>query len=660
MFDLSAPKILIAFLLLLVMSLWSWRFLKYSAFPKSSQQAIITLRWLSIILLLLLWFRFEYTFHQTRFEKPQIAVVIDNSQSMNFHGNGSEALIESIRTGPKLSFLRENALIHWYAGYDEAYSINYRQLNGLSFEGNYTNLAALLKNVVAKHPSGALEALILISDGQSGVGIPLPELQLSGFEKLIVIGVGDTLQDFLPKLYPSQNKIFASDADSIEIRFTMENPGAFPLSGKIFVSFESSDEKMMLPVNLDPGRQERFKVTFGPQKTGNTLTVWKFQRAGFDSLFTLKEKLPVTIRPYLYNLTLISDKPNPDAAFVREILRSDQRYLINNILLSELTDKTADSDLLLLFIAPGEENEILSRYSKSIPHAIFYQNHLEKIEWVEGYLMEAFYPFLLTGSDLENSQSNWRGLPPTVRSNKNLPGQKALISEKPPQETIISFGENGIYWGIQGMWRWNLAGYEKNWENHYRQHILKSVEWLLRQDQRKILQWKDGFATASRYETVTMPLIANLDEDTLKAKSRLVISVLDSAKSELWRQDIKTPKDENIIQWRSEQAGKFHLAAAIYSENTLLASDSAQLKITDISPEYETRGCDVKALRKLAEKHSGFFYYLSANDTIDYRPPQKKRELQWRFDAGADYRFLLILLIPAIAEWIIRKRNGGI
>ncbi len=660
MFDFSPFKIVIALLLLALLLFWSRRFLTYSPFPQKAKKAIMLLRWLTILLLLLLWFRFEYTFRQIRYEKPQVAIVIDNSESMRYHQPAAEKLLESLMNGTQLAWLRENAELHWYAGYDEAFPFKARRLTSLAFDGNYTNLAELLSNVADEYASGTLDGILLFSDGQSSVGIVPDELQLKGIGRLINIGVGDTLQELLPTILPSREKIFASDADTLKIRYALENRSPLPLSGQISVSLSNQSEKITLPVKLTPGRQETFQVKFPPQNVGNQLLEWQFRAAGTDSLIALSTKVPVKIRPYLYQLHIISEKPNPDAAFVRNVLSSADQYEIHNILMDELPEKPDQSDALLLFASPEKASEILTRFPADMPCAFFYQSDNSTIEWVENYLLEAYYPFLLTGTDLESSQSDWLALPPAILSHAALPGKALVMAEKPTPKTIISLTDRGIHWGIQGMWRWGLAGYEKSWQRLYHRHIIESVEWLVRQDQRDMLQWRDDFVAVSRYEQVRMQLSCNFTEETLREKSRLVITVLDENQSELWRQTISEPEDENIIEWRSEQAGKFTMAAALYSENTRLAADSAHIEVSALSPERESKGCDAATLKKMSAKNNGFFTAFSDDDTLDFYPSRKQMELHWRFDAGSDYRFLIILLIPAIAEWIIRKRNGGI
>jgi hypothetical protein len=661
MFDFSPVKILTAFLLLAVLSIWSWRFLKYSPFPKGARRAVFILRLLTVLFLLLLWFRFEYTFRQMRFEKPQVAVLIDNSESMRYHKTAPEAMIESLQKGPQLSFLRENAQIHWYAGHDEALSIPAGRLSSLAFDGNYTNLSALLSNVAKNHPTGTLDALILVSDGHSSVGLSPEDLGLKGIGRLIAIGLGDTLQAFLPGLILSQNKIFATDADTLDIRFTLENRNPRPLTGKISVMLTNQAEKVTLPVNLSPGRQEKFRARFAPRQAGNFLAEWQYTEAGADSAITLNTKVPVTIRPYLYKITIISEKPNPDAAFVRKILQSADHYQINNLLLSDFQDNPEKCDALLLFVSPGKAQELIATFAQGTPYAVFYQRETESIEWVERFNLEAYHPFLLTAGDLESTRSDWLNLPPAILSNPALPGKALVSAEKPLTGKVVSLSDDGgIYFGIQGIWRWNLAGFEKSWEKHYQRLILKSVDWLARLDQRKALQWKDDFVAISRYEKLTMPLICNLAEDSLRQNSRLVITVSDGDAGELWRQTISPPEEENLIEWQSDKAGKFHLAATLYSENARLATDSAEIDVGAISPEKESKVCDINTLRKLAENHNGFFVSFSNEDTLDYRPAQKQKELKWRFDAGSNVYFLIILLFPAIIEWIIRKRNGGI
>ena len=93
----------------------------------------------------------------------------------------------------------------------------------------------------------------------------------------------------------------------------------------------------------------------------------------------------------------------------------------------------------------------------------------------------------------------------------------------------------------------------------------------------------------------------------------------------------------------------------------LLESDTAKILIKENDMENLLTGCDVGILKQLAERHGGTYVHISDLDSLQQIISTDKRweQVSRVFIARRSYLLYALMFLMLCADWILRKRNGG-
>ena len=93
-----------------------------------------------------------------------------------------------------------------------------------------------------------------------------------------------------------------------------------------------------------------------------------------------------------------------------------------------------------------------------------------------------------------------------------------------------------------------------------------------------------------------------------------------------------------------------------------MQSDTARILIEENDMELRASGCDMNALQTLAQHHNGhYIHYSDLSDLPDMISTEKKwTTVTTLFIARNNYVLYVLMFLLLVADWVIRKRNGGI
>lgn len=249
-------------------------------------------------------------------------------------------------------------------------------------------------------------------------------------------------------------------------------------------------------------------------------------------------------------------------------------------------------------------------------------------------------------------------LPPVQTMQNDINGDVIVTTERERPLILEDNKNRSVIINASGLWRWNLAGYEKNWNGIYR-HIISGIaeKLMARRDKDFIAIHRDIY-TGSTYRDI--PVELDLYSDRLNPDEAFIrLTLSDSTFMEIGRRalDLHARVDPYVFS----EKGTYYIIADLFSQGILLESDTAHVVIEENDMELHFSGCNEPALKKLAQNHEGTFQRMNSPDSLEFTV---RTEKQWEsvsttFMARKSYWLFAIMFVLICADWIIRKRNGG-
>lgn len=368
--------------------------------------------------------------------KNKVALVFDSSKSMAIKAN-TKKRFEDVRT-----FLQENKT--FLERLEEDFDVDYLSFSnsgkikdvrsaeveaGIPLEGQSTDIAALLRELIKRYQGRHVSGILLFSDGRDTCGIPADE-KLEELEKLAK-GLPAPLFTFGPA--PEEFKDIAIKevvADSFafirnpwNIQVTVRVKGYDNVTLPVTLK-EGNKIILSKPLKVEPGK-EHYVVTMKatPYSTGSTLYTVTVPPLA-DELVSENNTASImlhVIRDKIRVLHLCG-RPSWDELFVRRILKKDPSIdLVSFFILRTPSDLVeAPSRELSLIPFPAEElfTQVLDSFDLVIfqnfdyrPYDSSYLRFAYYLENVREFVTETGGGFLMVGGDLAFSHGGYDHTP---------------------------------------------------------------------------------------------------------------------------------------------------------------------------------------------------------------------------------------------------------
>ncbi|MBN2780866.1 MAG: hypothetical protein JXR21_02745 [Candidatus Marinimicrobia bacterium] len=636
-------------MLLAFTALWLVRHHLNTFYPPKIRLVLSILRGLTLVLLALLLLDMKITGTRMQKQDPALAIVWDLSRSMRYAGGPTFSPADFLQSDAYRHLRREFRVDH-IAGMRSPEILTESELRRSPLEENFTDCGKLLRYAEARAVYGQA---ILISDGQSYLGESLEAIRLSKDMRVHSLRVGAAATGGAPLLRGVRLPDPLFRGDSAEAVWTLHNDLSEPFSGLIAIT-EGEKEIFRETVDLPAGRMREFATLLAPEHEGPQ--VWRWHFIDGDDKILLGTR-SATVRPSRIRVLCDDDPADRDLAMVATVLGREERIELfrRESWEREHPDETPD---LLIQIWHPQQQPLLYR---DIPAILFYREKGDAYTPAADLRISEYRPYLMFTPDPAENETYWRQLPPLHAAPYSGEG-RTLVSTSSGQPVIVEDLTNRrIIIPAAGLWRWQLAAYRKPWEGAYGHLILGLVRDILSADGTGIISFDKDEYTATQYFPLQFSLGVRDPCRFRDVSARISISLLDTALNELRR--IDPPLNAAIHEaFTLADSGAYVLSAQLFANGQTVDRDTARVRIFANDQESAMQGCDTGALIMLSSRHGGVSFSLAEADSLRAHVRGEKTwvRVTRSFEARKAWGFYLLMFLMMCADWILRKRNGGI
>lgn len=647
-------------------------------------------------------------------DPPVVAVLIDNSQSMTIKdrtGPRDHALKTAVHS-PVWDRVKAEGTLDYFLFDGKARRVTSVQDDSLSLGGQATDIAGALKFLKQASLTSNLQAIVLMTDGNSTVGMnPLYEAKDLGIP-VFTIGIGDTSdqKDILIRKVLANEITYAGSKVPVHvivhsagfggerIQVSLRQEGVV-LDQKSLV-LESGIQDYLVPLSFVSDKEGIQRVDADISELAGELTTHN-NRSSFI-VKVLKSKL---------HITLIAGAPNQDVACLKDILEHDTKVNLTSFIEREdgifyegnLTQKElTETDCLLLAGFPTRQTN--SQVVQTIMNAVNAGKPIltlfsRTMDYEKLYAFNSVLPFQIENvnsnelqifADIPQAQRNnsiiqignaaqafqlWSKLPPIFQLQGTYRGKvesdiiattrfQSVVTNNP---LIVSRNVNkrkSLSILGYGIWRWNmLSSPGTGTDNVLGIFLNNAFRWLTTQeDSRRIVvqPTKHSFTTQDPVE-----FTAQIYDDKYQPLEDVQVDVY-TQRGNTTNQLILNSLGSGQYQGAYDQlpAGEYKFSATVKLNGVIIGTDQGVFSVGGVNAEYIDTKMNKSLLQQIAIQTDGR-YYESYNiealpQDITASPHFKQRELQKSTDIelwNSRWILALVILIFSI-EWFLRKRSG--
>lgn len=646
--------------------------------------------------------------------QPVIAVIADNSQSMAItdrKGRRDETLKsvlhsdvwKQIGKNGKLTYALFDAKVRNLAGIND---------DSLTFKGEATDIAEALKSMKRTSASSNVQGIVLITDGNSTVGMnPLHEAEELGVP-IFTVGIGDTVEQKDLLIRKVLTNDIAYSGTKVPVNITVHSSG---FGGeRVQVSLRNGttilDEKAL---TLDVGTRDYLVplslVTekVGMQKFTAEVSILPGELTGQNNrsnffIKVLKSKLRVA---------LIAGSPGQDEAFIRRAMASDKNIEIipfieqndgqfYEISLNGEALKTSDCVMLVGF--PTKHSTLQSLQTvldaadieKPILIILSRTMDLDKLHTLDPLLpfrfenaapneLQVFAAVpesqrnnpILKISNTTNTVEVWSKLPPVFRQQGNFRPKvesEVLVSVRlqslPLADPLIVARNVNKKKSLAvlgyGLWRWDMLSDAGSGMDQMLEHFIgNAIRWLTTQEDsrririqssKQIYTAQDAVEfTAQVYDDTYQPLEDAQVEVRVRNGSDTSPIVLNAVGSGQYHGEFESLRE-----------GEYTFTATVTANGAAIGSDQGTFSVGGLNAEFLDTRMNKSLLQQIAAQTGGQYYDgdnigslahdVTSMPNFNPRDVSKSAEIEiW------NSRWILTLALFTFAlEWFLRKRNG--
>ena len=682
--------------------------------PLPRRTVLTVLRSLALVMLLLILFEPILRLVRKDDQKPVVAILVDNSQSMAIRdgaGDRAAAVQQFLKQG-NFRGLPSSAVLKYFPFSSKIGPAVDVLPDSLSPGGETTNLSDALAGIKEQIPKVNVRAIVLVSDGNYTAGKnPIYDAEALGIP-LYTVGVGDTAEqkDILVEKVVTNNLAYAGTRLPVDVTvkssgYSGENvevqlmEGSSILDRKVVKLLEGTHE-YEANMFIQPNEEGTKKYTVSVSKLPGELTERNNVRSFFVKV--LKSKL---------RILLFAGAPSPDVAAVRQALVEDERLSlrtfvqksVNEFYEGPVTSAAIDSsDCLVLVGFPssatngavlrqvlaaceGQRKPVLYIGGKSIDFT--------RLQVLEPLLPVSFsapgagevavfpsipdrqkhHPLVRLEGDV--TEESWQRIPPIYKSQTTFraKAESEVLASVKIQNIVLdeplvltrnvarqkSFAITG-----HGIWRWRLLAQDNPQTEQFLPLLLtNAVRWLTTKEDDKrvrIIPLKETFTTAEPAEFSGQVY----DEQARPVDNAEVRVELDhgAEKLQIDLNAVGSGRYEGSVNGLAE--GDYAFSGKASADGRVFGEDKGKFSVGQVNVEFIETKMNKQLLEQLAYRTGGTYSGVAASDNIarniasgaklESKEILETSEIEvwnWKYLAG-----IIVLLLAA--EWFLRKRNG--
>lgn len=450
-------------------------------------------------------------------EEPIVIIAQDNSSSLeNSQGIQQDNQAYLAELAGFAAGLDDNFNVHQYTFGSQVKRIDNID-SGLPFDEERTDISRLFKDLGDIYENRNVGAVIVASDGLYNSGInPLYGLNALQFP-VYTVGLGDTsirkdvlIADvrynrmaYLKNTFPVEVTVLGNKASGETSRIEIYNEGSRIAYRDITFSGEAYSEKVVFMLEANEAGLIRYDIKL--REIENEINTSNNSESIFIEVLDSRNRI-----------LIIAAAPHPDITAMKEALRSNINYEVEDVLLSDLDKNLEAYNLVILHQVPSNTNlaaDLTKELKeKSIP-TLYFLGPQSAIPMWNG---------LDLGVEIQADKNNFQEVLPDVNKNFSLftlPEEMVrMIGAFPPltapfgkyqrannivpfidqrignittSRPLVAFGKDidrrwGIFTGT-GIWRWRLMNYANTGSHDsFNELVMKIVQYLsLRENKRQ-------------------------------------------------------------------------------------------------------------------------------------------------------------------------------
>ncbi|MBN1755943.1 hypothetical protein JW877_06990 [bacterium] len=704
------------FLIALVMAVLSYR-ITNPPLGRGRKKLLIALRIAAFFFLFLSIFEPLFIGTKKEIIKPHLMVVVDDSRSMTIEDNtGKRAeTVEQILKGEELNALEGKYPIDYYAFGDTLVP-----LEELTFERNATALGEIILNLNSVYTPEEIGALLILSDGQSNLGITPLQVTEDLKYPIYTVGIGDpeAPRDVGIKRVVAND--IAYQEQSFPVRVYLESWGMAGQRVNVTISLnqETIAKQQVELSEVGELNEVKFDVQSNQPGLQNFLVTVPFQDGEFSRKNNSKY-FSVKILETKRKILLVTKALDWEYSFFKRVIADNE-----NIEFEEYNiGKTRILGQLPVF--PSEPEE-LSRYECIILFNVIsdlarknygelFQNYVEKGGSILYFIQENLnlssaqepywdniLPFHLSKGTNKVTLDNFNAVLSieglyhsitNIESSDNLPLEQSFL-ELPPLEGFLMIGpldegakdllvhpklrevalfvagnyKAGKIFSITAfpIWRWGFvpAGFGKDVQV-YEQLMNNLIQWLLVKDEMEPFVLKTDKNVYKNGERIN--ITSFLRNDNNQAVSGATVKVkltrISEADSIAFKPlDILLDEyEKGIYEHRipSLPPGKYQLSGEAFIRDNPFSKSTRIFIVEEYSLEFQNVRMDKNTLLRLAERTNGRYFEPSRLKGLSDSIRISEKSIRVKMEKNMwDHPLFLILFIVCLAtEWILRKRS---
>jgi hypothetical protein len=633
------------------------------------------LRFIGIFGLLVLLINPKFTKTTYTVEKPTLAVLVDNSSSLEQEEATIMEIIEEIQQS---SVLTDRFELDFYS-----FGPELKTLDSLSFNEKQTNISKSL-NLLASTYLNRKTAVVLISDGNQTIGQDYAFANRKRVPSVYTMTVGDTTKyedlnigpintntyAFLKNKYPVETYVTYQGTGNINSMVKISVNGKTVSEESIKLSETDNLKNINTLINADAIGLKTIEVEVKPLATErNTLN-----NVRETSVEVIDEKT---------NVGLISEILHPDLGALKKAIESNEQRVVNilepgadNGLLEEidvfiLYQPATSFKNVFEFIEQKKSNRLIVTGANT---DFYFLNTVQSdFEIESGYPEQEIFGNLNKGfSKFDITDFDMTDFPPLVSD----AGPVNLVSSS---ETLLNMEIKGLemdtpllsLWetdsmkkGLligEGIWKWRIQDYRNSGNfSNFDEFIGKIMRYLATTEGKDRLNVEYN----TRYEGVSEAYITAtyFDEAYIfDINAILEISITNKITKQIQNMPMVLKNGYFEADLTNLTPGEYGFKVSVANEGF---SESGSFIISNFDIEKQFVSSNYKKMAQLSANTGGQHYFPSQLDELlnnftsnqEYLPTQKGTE---NVVSLIDYKILLIIIVLAFAaEWFIRKFNG--
>lgn len=653
--------------------------------PARTRSFLMALRFLATFILMFLLLKPLLRNTSNEIEKPVLALLIDNSQSM-LAGKDSAATREAI-TNWQATLAKQ--LDGAYEVIPQTFGADLRN-EAPNFLDPATDFSAAFEAITEGFKNSNMAGVVMVTDGIATKGITPETLPAAKRYPFFAWGVGDTTtrKDARIKEVLTNKVAFSGNQFPVEIFAQVDGLKGQTCKITILHQNKTVREELLVVKNQQEAYNQKFLLEAG--KPG--LQEFEVRITTFPEETNKKnnsKKFFIDVKERRKKIALVTDAPHPDIATIKRSLGTVEEFTLDIFYSNEVPSNLRDYNLLILHQFPGRFTRGIPNAIASFPNSILYiignnmdlpalKRNQNQVVMDGGIAIENLLPVYNSGFTLfklsAENQDFFSDLPPLegLMTPLKFPGtgENLLTSKIGRVET----GRPLVYLGSTvagkklgwvngtGIWRWRMEDYKRNNSfSNFDAFLLQTIQFLTTEELRDRLDivHEKQFLTNQKINFEGVLLNANSEPENAP---ELKLDLRDAS-----------GKSYQYIFGRIENRYQLSInslpeGAYTYKASTKLGNENFEKQgafyVEALELEFNNLQAQHQWMLDLAAETNGKFVSgENASELIDHlknnqnAPDRIKTKMLTKTLLNEPFLLILVVLLLG-TEWFIRKRSG--